>query len=109
MLRIYALVAMVLAPIFLITTLVGYSKYKSQSAKVVLIQEELSNLKAAQVSKVIEKMEDSSPSNLKAPCIDPSELKSIQGGAVYEALMGNAYGLIECKLRHQYLVDVVSL
>ena len=60
MLRIYALVAMVLAPIFLITTLVGYSKYKSQSAKVVLLQEELVNLKAAQVSKVIEKMEDSS-------------------------------------------------
>ena len=60
MLRIYALVAMVLAPILLITTLVGYSKYKSQSAKVVLLQEELSNLKAAQVSKVIEKMEDSS-------------------------------------------------
>ena len=60
MLRIYAIVAMVLAPIFLITTLVGYSKYKSQSAKVVLLQEELSNLKAAQVSKVIEKMEDSS-------------------------------------------------
>ena len=47
MLRIYALIAMVLAPIFLITTLVGYSKYKSQSAKVVLLQEELSNLKAA--------------------------------------------------------------
>ena len=60
MLRIYALVAMVLAPIFLITTLVGYSKYKSQSAKVVLLREELTNLKAAQVSKVIEKMEDSS-------------------------------------------------
>ena len=60
MLRIYALVAMVLAPIFLITTLVGYSKYKSQSAKVVLLQEELVNLKAAQVSKVIEKMEESS-------------------------------------------------
>ena len=60
MLRIYALVAMVLAPIFLITTLVGHSEYKSQSAKVVLLQEELSNLKAAQVSKVIEKMEDSS-------------------------------------------------
>lgn len=60
MLRIYALVAMVLAPIFLITTFVGYSKYKSQSAKVVLLREELSNLKAAQVSKVIEKMEESS-------------------------------------------------
>ena len=49
------------------------------------------------------------PSNLKTPCIDPSELKSTQGGAVYEALMGNTYGLIECKLRHQSLVDVVSL
>ena len=60
MLRIYALVAMVLAPIFLITTVVGYSKYARQSAKVVLLQEELSNLKAAQVSKVIEKMEESS-------------------------------------------------
>lgn len=96
MLRIYALVAMVLAPIFLITTLVGYSKYNRQSAKVVLVQEELVNLKAA-------------PSNLKASCIDPSELKSTQGGAVYEALMGNTYGLIECKLRHQSLVDVVSL
>ena len=60
MLRIYALVAMVLAPIFLMTTLVGYSKYKSQSAKVVLLREELTNLKAAQVSKVIEKIEDSS-------------------------------------------------
>lgn len=60
MLRIYTLVAMVLAPIFLITTLVGFSKYKSQSAKVVLLQEELNNLKAAQVSKVIEKMQESS-------------------------------------------------
>ena len=60
MLRIYALVAMVLAPIFLITTVVGYSKYARQSAKVVLLQEELNNLKAAQVSKVIEKMEESS-------------------------------------------------
>lgn len=60
MLRIYALVAMVLAPIFLITTIVGYSKYARQSAKVVLLQEELNNLKAAQVSKVIEKMEESS-------------------------------------------------
>ena len=60
MLRIYALVAMVLAPIFLITTLVGYYKYKSQSAKVVLLREELVNLKAAQVSKVIEKMQESS-------------------------------------------------
>ena len=60
MLRIYALVAMVLAPIFLITTLIGYSKYKSQSAKVVLLHEELSDLKAAQVIKVIEKIEDSS-------------------------------------------------
>ena len=60
MLRIYVLVAMVLVPIFLIATLVGFSKYKSQSAKVVLIQEELNNLKAAQVSKVIEKMEESS-------------------------------------------------
>ena len=60
MLRIYALVAMVLAPIFLITTLVGYSKYKSQAAKIVLLQEELSNLKAAQVSKVIEQMGESS-------------------------------------------------
>lgn len=49
------------------------------------------------------------PSNLKTPCIDPSELKSTQGGAVYEALMGNTYGLLECKLRHQSLVDVVSL
>lgn len=49
------------------------------------------------------------PSNLKTPCIDPSELKSIQGGAVYEALMGNTYGLLECKLRHQSSVDVVSL
>ena len=48
-------------------------------------------------------------SNLKTPCIDPSELKSTQGGAVYEALMGNTYGLLECKLRHQSLVDVVSL
>ena len=99
MLRIYALIAMILAPIFLITTIVGFSKYTSQSAKVVLLQEELSNLKAAQVSKVIE----------KTPCIDPSELKSTQGGAVYEALMGNTYGLLECKLRHQALVDVVSL
>ena len=99
MLRIYVLIDMILAPIFLITTLVGYSKYKSQSAKVVLLQEELSNLKAAQVSKVIEKMD----------CIDPKELKSTQGGAVYEALMGNTYGLLECKLRHQALVDVVSL
>ena len=60
MLRIYALVTMILAPIFLLTTLVGYSKYKSQSTKVVLLREELSNLKAAQVSKVIEKMEESS-------------------------------------------------
>ena len=60
MLRIYVLVAMVLAPIFLITTLVGYSKYKRQSAKVVLLQEELVNLKAAQVSKVIGKMQESS-------------------------------------------------
>ena len=60
MLRIYAFVAMVLAPIFLITTLVGYPKYKRQSAKVVLLQEELVNLKAAQVSKVIEKMQESS-------------------------------------------------
>lgn len=60
MLRIYALVAMILAPIFLTTTLVGYSKYKSQAAKVVLLREELSNLKAAQVSKVIEKVEESS-------------------------------------------------
>ena len=49
------------------------------------------------------------PSNLKTPCIDPSELESTQGGAVYEALMGNTYGLLECKLRHQALVDVVSL
>ena len=49
------------------------------------------------------------PSNLKTPCIDPSELKSTQGSAVYEALMGNTYGLLECKLRHQALVDVVSL
>ena len=49
------------------------------------------------------------PSNLKTPCIDPSELKSTQGGAVFEALMGNTYGLLECKLRHQALVDVVSL
>ena len=49
------------------------------------------------------------PSNLKTPCIDPSELKSTQGGAVYEALMGNTYGLLECKLRHQSLIDVVSL
>ena len=49
------------------------------------------------------------PSNLKTPCIDPSELKPTQGGAVYEALMGNTYGLLECKLRHQSLVDVVSL
>ena len=60
MLRIYALVAMVLAPILLITTLASYTKYKGQLAKVVLLQEELVNLKAAQVSKVIEKMEDSS-------------------------------------------------
>ena len=49
------------------------------------------------------------PSNLKTPCIDPSELKSTHGGAVFEALMGNTYGLLECKLRHQALVDVVSL
>ena len=49
------------------------------------------------------------PSNLKTPCIDPKGLKATQGGAVYEALMGNTYGLLECKLRHQALVDVVSL
>ena len=49
------------------------------------------------------------PSNLKTPCIYPSELKSIQGDDVYKALMGNTYGLLECKLRHQSLVDVVSL
>ena len=49
------------------------------------------------------------PSNLKTPCIDPKELESTQGSAVYKALMGNTYGLLECKLRHQALVDVVSL
>ena len=49
------------------------------------------------------------PSNLKTPCIDPSELKSTHGSAIYAALMGNTYGLLECKLRHQSLVEVVSL